>query len=99
MKPTNGERASCGCLKRAPPPPLPEQLPMEPKEENVEKMKAYIIDRYAASTFNKCPHVKLPMMNCDPIRIHIDPEARPVAAMMAATVPLHQREAVKAQLD
>ena len=31
-------------------------LPMEPKEENVKKMKAWLLDRYAASAFNKqCP--------------------------------------------
>jgi len=99
VEPVAGKTASCGCLKRAPPPPLPEQLPMEPKLENVEKMKSWILDRYAASAFNKCPHVNLPMMTCDPIRIHINPEARPVAAMTASTVPLHLREAVKAQLE
>ena len=98
-EPVAGERASCGCLRRAPPPPLPERLPMEPTEANVERMKSWILDRYAASAFNKCPHMRLPMMTCDPIRIHIDPEARPVAATTASTVPLHLREAVKEQLE
>ena len=39
------------------------------------------------------------MMDCKPIRIHISPSAKPVAAMTASTVPIHLREAVKRQLD
>ena len=39
------------------------------------------------------------MMDCEPIRIHIKPDAKPVAAMTASTVPIHLREAVQKQLD
>ena len=62
-------------------------------------MKAYLLDRYASSAFNKCPHEPLPMMKCAPIRIHIKENAKPVACNTAATVPLHLREAVQKQLD
>ena len=89
----------CGCPRRSPPPSLPETLPFEPKEENVGKMKAWILQQYASSAFNQCTHVPLPMMNCEPIRIHIKPDAKPVAAMTASTVPVHLREAVQKQLD
>ena len=88
-----------GCKKRGPPPPLPTRLPFEPTEENADKMKAWLLDRYATSTFNKCGHQPLPMMSCEPLRIHIDPEAKPVANHNARPVPIHLREKVKAQLE
>ena len=93
------EKMPCNCPRRAEPPALPETLPFEPKVENIGEMKSWIQDRYAASAFNKCPHVPLPMMNCEPIRIHVDPAAKPVAAHTASTVPIHLRQAVKQQLD
>ena len=96
---TSSGKASCGCPERSPAPPLPEKLPFEPTEENVGRMKAWILERYAASAFNQCTHVPLPMMDCEPIRIHIKPDAKPVAAHTASTVPIHLREAVQKQLD
>ena len=88
-----------GCPVRGPPPPLPDRLPFEPREENIGVMRDWVLDRYRSSTFNKCPHQRLPMMPCEPVRIHIDPEAKPVAAMTARPVPVHFREKVQAQLD
>ena len=38
-------------------------------------------------------------MSGDTIKIHVDPNATPVTVYKAATVPLHWRELVKAQLD
>jgi hypothetical protein len=97
--PPAGDRAPCGCLRRTGPPPPPETLPFEPVEKNVGKMKEYLLDAYASSAFNKCPHEPLPMMKCAPIRIHVKEDAKPVACKTASTVPLHLREAVKAQLE
>ena len=74
-------------------------MPCEPVEKNVGKMKEYLLDAYASSAFNKCPHEPLPMMKCAPIRIHVKEDAKPVACKTASTVPLHLREAVKAQLE
>ena len=62
-------------------------------------MKAWLLDRYSASTFNRCSHQPLPMMNCTPLRIHIDPEAESVAHHNARPVLVHLREKVKAQLE
>lgn len=39
------------------------------------------------------------MMKGDPIKIHIDPQATAKAVYTAATVPIHWREDVKAQLE
>ena len=96
----NGEE-TCpgGCKRRGPPPPLPDNLPFPPAEENVDKMRAWLLERYGSSTFNKCSHQRLPMMSCKPLRIHVDPTAKPVAAHNARPVPIHLRDKVKAQLD
>ena len=43
------------------------------------KMKDWLLKRYASSTFNKCTHQLLPSMTGPPLKIHIDPNAVPVA--------------------
>ena len=96
---TSSAAETCSCARRGKAPPLPANLPFEPKKENIGKMKEWILKHWASTAFNQCTHRPLPMMASDPIRIHIDPLAKPVAAMTAATVPYHLREAVKQQLD
>ena len=61
-------------------------------------MKKWILERYALSTFNMCPHQKLPVMDSKPLKLHLDPDARPVAVFTAATVPMHWIDEIKAQL-
>ena len=94
----NRERAPCGCLKHTLPPKRPESLQYEPIEENIPTMKAWLLNYFASSTFNTCPHQHLPMMKTEPIKIHIDPDAVPKPAYTAATVPIHWREEVSEQL-
>lgn len=91
--------APCGCPTHQLPPKRPSSLPYDPIPENVDKMKGWLLKEFAASSFNRCPHQPLPMMDTEPIRIHIDPNATPVAVKQAATVPIHWREKVKDQLD
>ena len=71
---TAAETCPGGCPVRGPPPPLPDRLPFEPREKNIGMMRDWILDRYRSSTFNKCPHQRLPMMPCEPVRIHVVPE-------------------------
>lgn len=94
-----GVTPPCDCLRRQPPPVRPTTLPFKATEENTEKMKQWLLDRFASSTFNKCTHQPLPMMSGPPIRIHIDPGAPPIAVHTPAPIPIHWREAVKQQLD
>ena len=89
----------CACPKREPPPPRPQHLPFTPNVANNEDMKRWLLDRYAASTFNKCTHQPLPFMSGPPISIHVDPDARPTAVHSPAPVPIHWRDEVKNQLD
>ena len=89
------ELAPCGCLIRTKPPPRPDQLPFECIEENIPRMRQWLLDRYAGSTFNKCSHQTLPLMEGPPISILIDEEAKPVCFNTPATIPLHWMEDVK----
>ena len=61
------ELAECGCPKRKPPPPKPKELPFPATQENVSRMKEWLLKRYASSAFNKCPHQVLPEMVGPPI--------------------------------
>ena len=91
--------APCGCPLRAPPPNIPEKLPFEAKAENTEKMRQWILTRYAASTFNTCPHQPLPTMSGPPMAIRVSPEAKSVATSRPVRVPAHWREQVAEQLE
>ena len=57
-------------------------------------MKTWLLERYASSTFNTCPHGALPCMEGPPVEIHIDPSATPKAYHTAATIPLHWQDRV-----
>ena len=62
-------------------------------------MKDWLLTRYAASTFNKCPHQQLPGMTGPPVRIHVDPLASPTAVHTPSTVPPHWQDEVEQQLN
>ena len=47
------------------------ELPFPCLPENSEKMKAWLLERYGASTFNTCPHRPLPCMEGPPIEIFL----------------------------
>ena len=57
-------------------------------------MKQWLLDRYASSTFNTCPHRALPCMSGPPMEIHIDENAIPKVCHTPATVPLHWQKRV-----
>ena len=91
--------AVCGCLLRQSPPTRPSQLPFSCTAENIDRMKKWLIDRYAASTFNKCTHQPLPFIKAEPMKLHTDENVMPVAHHTPAIVPLHFRDKVKEGLD
>ena len=92
-------RAECGCPVRQPTPGAPAQLPFAATEENTEKMRQYLLHRYSASTFNVCPHQRLPTMTGPYMAINDPPDGEPVATSRPTRVPIHWREQVKSQLD
>ena len=82
----------CSCPKRCPqPPPMPRHLPegLRPIEEDVPKLRNWLLQYYSSTTFNTCEHQKLPMMKGPPLKLHITPDAKPVAVHKPATVPVH----------
>ena len=94
----NHRLAPCGCPRRTPVPDPPD-IPFEPKEENVPKLKQYLIDYYSTSTMNLCSHQKLPEVSGPPLHFTLKPDAVPVAVHTPATVPIHWFNEVKNQLD
>ena len=84
----------CSCPQRTATPQRPAELPFPCTPENNERMKAWLLDRYAASTFNTCPHRALPCMEGPPVEIHVDPAATPRACHTPANIPLHWQQRV-----
>ena len=91
--------APCGCLKRSLPPARPQQLPFPASPENIDRMKVWLSDRFAASTFNKCTHQLLKGVTGPPLELHVDPDAKSQPAHSPAMIPLHWQENVKKQLE
>ena len=85
----NPQDAQCSCPKRTAPPPRPQALPFPCSPENNGRMKDWLLERYALSTFHTCPHQALPCMEGPPIEMHVDPAATLKACHTAANVPLH----------
>ena len=96
------EEYTCSCPRRQQePPPMPTSLPngLSPTEDNVESLKEWLLDYYGSITFNVCKHQPLPLMKCEPLRLHVDPNAVPVAIHKPALVPIHWQDRVYADLE
>ena len=91
--------ATCDCPRRQPPPLPPKELPFPAVEDNREKLEQWLLSYYKASTFNTCHHQPLLPKEGPPLRLMIDPDAKPVACHTPIDVPIHWRDDVKAGLD
>ena len=89
---------SCTCPQRTAVPPPPRSLPFRCTPENNDRMKTWLLERYASSTFNTCPHRPLHCMAGPPIEIHVSPSAKPRAFHTPASIPLHWQQQVHADL-
>ncbi|CAH3041519.1 unnamed protein product [Pocillopora meandrina] len=89
----------CTCQRRITPPPSPQPPPFPATENSRMKMQQWLLDYYRTSTFNTCEHQPLPLMESIPMRLMVDPQAKPVAHHNPIPVPLHWQEEVKAGLD
>ena len=92
------EEGSCKCPQRTSVPERPSSLPFPPIPENNERMKQWLLDTYAGSTFNTCPHRALPCMTGPPIEIHVDESATPRTCHTPAPIPLHWQQRVREDL-
>ena len=75
---------------------MPTSLPFPGTEENRQR---FLLDHYAASSFNVCEHQPLPMMSGPPLSLTINPNATPKPCHTPITVPIHWQDEVKAGLD
>ena len=91
--------ALCNCPKRKLPPPMHAEVPFPATPANRGKLQAFLVNHYRYSTFTTCEHQPLPMMTGPPIKLMIDPDAKPVAYHTPIPVPLHWQEEVKAGLN
>eukprot|EP00111_Clytia_hemisphaerica_P020937 TCONS_00061733-protein len=89
---------SCSCPTRTTIPEFPKELPFECIPENNDKMKEWLLDYFASSTFNTCPHQRLPQMDGPPVEIHLKPNAVPKAVHTPASIPIHWQDQVHKDL-
>ena len=86
--------------KRETPPPVPRDLPFPAIAKNRERLREWILNKYASSAFNQCDHQPLPLMrDSPPIQLHVDPTVKPYAIHKPRPVPIHWRDQVKAEVD
>ena len=88
----------CSCPQRECVPTKPKSLPFPAIPENNEKMREWLLNRFASSTFNTCPHRPLQQMAGPPMEIHINESAEPKVCEKAAHIPLHWQEKVHQDL-
>jgi hypothetical protein len=88
----------CGCPVREAPPSRPSALPFACSAANNDKMREWLLQRYASSTFNTCPHQLLPTMDGPPVEIHLDDSATPRACHTASPIPVHWQDKVHEDL-
>ncbi|KAJ8373500.1 hypothetical protein SKAU_G00040800 [Synaphobranchus kaupii] len=89
----------CDCPRRAEPPTRPTTLPMLATEANREALRRHLLEMYAQSTFNTCPHQPLPRMTGPPLRLMLNEDATPVACHTPIPVAIHWQDEVKAGLN
>ena len=76
------------------------RTPFTITQDNVNDVKDWFLKRYAASSFNTCPHQPLPLMTgLPPLRIHLKKDAEPVAIHRPATIPAHWVEQVRQEVE
>ena len=90
---------TCTCPKRTATPIRPETIPFEPTPANVPKLKAWLLDQFASSAFNQCPHQPLPKMTGKPVKLHFKEGTTPYAVHTPIPVPHHWKKKVKEDLD
>ena len=78
-------------------PSRPATLPFEPTEENVPKLKQYLLDQFSQTTFNR--DGPFPSMDTKPAHIHLKADATPHARHNPIPVPFHLKETIKKSLD
>ena len=79
-------------------PAKPHKIPFDPTEDNIPKLKKYLVDVFAQSAFNKS--APFPKLSTPPATIHLKPDhIVPKPAYWPATVAEHWAEEVKTSIE
>ena len=80
---------------------MPQELPggLTDRDKDVPALKEWLLQYYGSTAFNVCEHQPLPLMNCEPLKLYLNENAKPVAVHKPAVVPVHWREKVLADLE
>ena len=91
---------TCGCPMRAEPPnPMTHDEISDFDNLSVEVLRKRIVEPYMASAFKNCRNQKLKIMSMEePLKLFVNPKVKSVAIHKAAVIPIHLKEAVKADL-
>lgn len=90
---------TCQCPTRQLPPPLPTTLPFAATNNNRLNLRDFLLNHYRSNTFNTCEHQALPLMRGPPMRLLVEPDAKPVAHHSPVPVTILWQEEVKAGLN
>ena len=88
----------CHCPHRTQTPDRPEVIPFEATPENVPKLKKWLEDQFAASSFNQCTHQRMPEMAGKPMHVRMKKSSMPLAVHTPVPVPHHWKDQVKSDL-
>ena len=79
-------------------PSRPSVIPFTPSEENIPKLKEYLLDKFARSSFNR--DKPFPKLSTPPAHIHLKPGyIVPRPAYWPSTIAEHWAQEVKASID
>ena len=81
---------SCGSPKRRKTPDPPTQLPCPATEENIPRLKEFILKHFMESAFNCCEQQPLPLMKELPaMQLFAEENAEPGTFHKAFPIPMH----------
>ncbi len=87
------------CPQRTETPSRPKQTPYEPTEGNISKFKTWLLEAFASSAFNQCPHEKLPEMTGESVKLHFKEGVTLYAAHGPIPIPHYWKQKVKDDID
>ena len=89
----------CKCPRRVAPPTHPNSIPFAPTTENIQKLKRWLLETFASSAFNTCPHQPLQAMTGADVEVTFNNGTVPSAVHTPIPIPHHWKKQVKEDLD
>ena len=93
------EEDVCECIPREKPPERPQEIPYPPTEENVDRIKEWLVSAFKASAFNTCTHQPLNEMTGAPMKIVFKENYTEHRVHTPIEVPHYWKYQVKEDID